>query len=216
MLAGVPSPVQRLDILQHRLVGVQHSLSCEQLESLASATHGFVGADLAALCNEAALSALRRYISLKKSSQQLGYYDNNAEKPDIREINDPLGYQVNSIASSLSKLTMSVDDVLCTSRSNDTENNGSSGKKDDLLLLVTTEDFEKAKIKVRPSAMREVSYSPSRSTQFSLMTISSIIICYFSFLITVCCLSNVVVLSHLFFSFYLFVSIFSFMNSNLV
>uniref|UniRef100_A0A0E0BGT4 AAA+ ATPase domain-containing protein n=1 Tax=Oryza glumipatula TaxID=40148 RepID=A0A0E0BGT4_9ORYZ len=154
---GVPSPVQRLDILQHLLVGVQHSLSCEQLESLASATHGFVGADLAALCNEAALSALRRYISLKKSSQQLGYYDNNAEKPDIREINDPLGYQVNSIASSLSKLTMSVDDVLCTSRSYDTQNNGSSGKKDDLLLLVTTEDFEKAKIKVRPSAMREVS-----------------------------------------------------------
>uniref|UniRef100_J3N6W3 AAA+ ATPase domain-containing protein n=2 Tax=Oryza brachyantha TaxID=4533 RepID=J3N6W3_ORYBR len=154
---GVPSPGQRLDILQNLLVGVQHSLTCGQLESLASATHGFVGADLAALCNEAALSALRRYIRLKKgSAQQLVYYDNNAENYDIREINDPLGYQVSSISSSLSKLTMSVDDVLCTRRGDNTENNGSNDKKDEMLLLVTVEDFEKAKIKVRPSAMREV------------------------------------------------------------
>uniref|UniRef100_A0A0E0MDX7 AAA ATPase AAA+ lid domain-containing protein n=1 Tax=Oryza punctata TaxID=4537 RepID=A0A0E0MDX7_ORYPU len=69
---GVPSPGQRLDILQHLLVGVQHSLSCEQLESLVSATHGFVGADLAALGNEAALSALCRYITLKKVIYNLG------------------------------------------------------------------------------------------------------------------------------------------------
>ncbi|KAG8056187.1 hypothetical protein GUJ93_ZPchr0001g30519 [Zizania palustris] len=154
---GVPSPGQRLDILQHLLVGVQHSLTCDELESLASVTHGFVGADLAALCNEAALSALRRYISLKENSaQQLGDCDNNAENSNIQEIDGHLGYEISLISSSISKLTMSVEDIQCTTRVGNTEHKISNDKKDDMLLLVTTDDFEKAKIKVRPSAMREV------------------------------------------------------------
>jgi AAA family ATPase len=48
-----------MDILRRLLIGVHHSLSNEELESAALVTHGSVGADLAALCNEAALSALR-------------------------------------------------------------------------------------------------------------------------------------------------------------
>jgi AAA family ATPase len=158
-LAGVPSPGQRLDILHHLLTGVHHSLSSEEVESLAFATHGFVGADLAALCNEAALSALRRYISVKESSSQLvGDCASNAEKSNIREIDGPLGYEVTSLSSSLSKLTMSTEDYPWTNRRNVTESSEPDDEKDDSLLLVANEDFEKAKMKIRPSAMREVAF----------------------------------------------------------
>ncbi|KAL6606584.1 hypothetical protein ACP70R_042237 [Stipagrostis hirtigluma subsp. patula] len=153
---GVPSPGQRLDILQHLLIGVHHTLTSEELESLAQATHGFVGADLAALCNEAALIALRRYISLKESSsQQLARHDTSVDKCNNEETDGPLGYQISSISSSLSKLTMSLEDALCA-RCDNTKSSESDDEKDEKLLFVTTEDFEKAKMKVRPSAMREV------------------------------------------------------------
>lgn len=39
------------------------------MEALATAAHGFVGADLAALVNEAAMSALRRHISRTRSQK---------------------------------------------------------------------------------------------------------------------------------------------------
>uniref|UniRef100_A0ACD5W911 Uncharacterized protein n=1 Tax=Avena sativa TaxID=4498 RepID=A0ACD5W911_AVESA len=154
---GVPSPGQRLDILRHLLIGVHHSLTSEEVESLAFATHGFVGADLAALCNEAALSALRRYISVQESSSQLlGDHATNAEKSNIREIDSPLGYEITSLSSSLSKLTMSTEDYPLTNRGDITESSKLDDKKDDFLLMVTNDDFENAKMKVRPSAMREV------------------------------------------------------------
>ncbi|KAF2291024.1 hypothetical protein GH714_018901 [Hevea brasiliensis] len=63
---GVPSPKQRLDILNTLLTQMEHSLSEMQVQNLAMATHGFVGADLASLCNEAALVCLRRYAKSKK------------------------------------------------------------------------------------------------------------------------------------------------------
>ncbi|TVU45998.1 hypothetical protein EJB05_05510, partial [Eragrostis curvula] len=140
---GVPSPGQRLDILHHILIGIHHSLTGEELESLAQATHGFVGADLAALCNEAALSALRRYISLKENSNPLlGHPDTSVDKNNNQKTFDHLGDQISSLSSSLSKLTMTSVDF--------------EDGNDEKLLLVTSEDFEKAKMKVRPSAMREV------------------------------------------------------------
>jgi SpoVK/Ycf46/Vps4 family AAA+-type ATPase len=123
MTTGVPSPEQRLDILSAILRYMDHSLSQAELHLLASETHGFVGADLAALCNEAALNTLRRHIKLKE------------EKPV-----DVMG----SLSDSLSKLTVASEDIMRT--------NG------DVNLVVTVEDFEKAKLKVRPSAMREVMY----------------------------------------------------------
>ncbi|KAJ8759964.1 hypothetical protein K2173_010820 [Erythroxylum novogranatense] len=58
---GVPSPVQRRDILNVLLSKKEHSLSDAQIQDLAMVTHGFVGADLAGLCNEAAMFCLRRY-----------------------------------------------------------------------------------------------------------------------------------------------------------
>ncbi|NXU11669.1 SPAT5 protein, partial [Pardalotus punctatus] len=57
---GIPNAQDRLDILQKLLNKVPHSLTEEQLAQLADSAHGYVGADLAALCKEAGLYALRR------------------------------------------------------------------------------------------------------------------------------------------------------------
>ncbi|NXO37792.1 SPAT5 protein, partial [Locustella ochotensis] len=57
---GIPNAQDRLDILQKLLKKVPHSLTAEQLAHLADSAHGYVGADLAALCKEAGLYALWR------------------------------------------------------------------------------------------------------------------------------------------------------------
>nr|TKW00232.1 hypothetical protein SEVIR_8G095200v2 [Setaria viridis] len=159
---GVPSPGQRMDILHHLLIGVRHSLNDDELKSIALETHGFVGADLAALCNEAAMCALRRYISLKENlSVQLGHPDSSVHKY-IRGTDDPSGYQESSLPASFS--AMSLDDAPCTNSNTkssesyyvNTKCSASYDAIDEKALSVNTEDFKKAKTKVRPSAMREV------------------------------------------------------------
>ncbi|KAM9236768.1 ATPase family gene 2 protein homolog A [Leptosomus discolor] len=57
---GIPNAQERLDILQKLLKKVPHSLTAAELTQLADSAHGYVGADLAALCKEAGLYALRR------------------------------------------------------------------------------------------------------------------------------------------------------------
>ena len=48
---------------------MSHELSEEELQDLAATAHGFVGADLAALAQEASLAALRRIIAARASPQ---------------------------------------------------------------------------------------------------------------------------------------------------
>ncbi|NXS06948.1 SPAT5 protein, partial [Neodrepanis coruscans] len=59
---GIPNAQDRLDILQKLLRKVPHSLTGAELAQLADSAHGYVGADLAALCKEAGLYALRRVL----------------------------------------------------------------------------------------------------------------------------------------------------------
>ncbi|OEH78664.1 hypothetical protein cyc_01682 [Cyclospora cayetanensis] len=60
---GVPDDNGRLEIL--RIHTRNMKLACDvRLEELASSTHGFVGADLAQLCTEAALSCIREKMDL--------------------------------------------------------------------------------------------------------------------------------------------------------
>ncbi|KAJ8372108.1 hypothetical protein AAFF_G00294720 [Aldrovandia affinis] len=60
---GVPSAPERADILQRQLSAMPCQLTPEQLTALADAAHGYVGADLAAVCKEAGLRALRRMLA---------------------------------------------------------------------------------------------------------------------------------------------------------
>ncbi|CAN7937696.1 unnamed protein product [Ixodes hexagonus] len=57
---GVPTSSGRLQILRKILSNVRHSLSDEDIVETADAAHGLTGADLAAMCAEAALHALDR------------------------------------------------------------------------------------------------------------------------------------------------------------
>ncbi|NHJ12125.1 MAG: AAA family ATPase [Candidatus Thorarchaeota archaeon] len=62
---GVPDEIGRLQILQIHSRGMPLTSEGEKtvnLQNLAKTTHGFVGADLHALCREAAMKALRRYL----------------------------------------------------------------------------------------------------------------------------------------------------------
>jgi len=58
---GVPNKKGRFEILQIHTRGMPLSDDVE-IKEISSITHGFVGADLAALCREAAMNALRRYL----------------------------------------------------------------------------------------------------------------------------------------------------------
>ncbi|KAM9457025.1 ATPase family gene 2 protein homolog A [Clarias gariepinus] len=60
---GVPSAQGRLDILHKQLCSFPNDITAEELQELADAAHGYVGADLAAMCKEAGLHALRRVLS---------------------------------------------------------------------------------------------------------------------------------------------------------
>ncbi|KAF8395748.1 hypothetical protein HHK36_019699 [Tetracentron sinense] len=185
---GVPSPKQRLDILLTLLTEMDHSLVDMQVQHLASTTHGFVGADLAALCNEAAYVCLRRYVKYKKSS------DSSTVTPHLHSNETGLVYDgfsnciiggsdsvkdkgglfstdhLGSAASSLSDLTVSSEippsfgtralarASIVTSQNTVNSNSVKAAciTEDESMLKLTFEDFEKAKMKVRPSAMREV------------------------------------------------------------
>ncbi|KAM4834182.1 ATPase family gene 2 protein homolog A-like [Thomomys bottae] len=59
---GVPNAQERLDILQKLLQRVPHLLTEAELVQLANDAHGYVGADLKALCNEAGSCALRSFL----------------------------------------------------------------------------------------------------------------------------------------------------------
>ncbi len=62
---GVPDEIGRLEILHIHSRGMPLTKEGKEevdLEKMAKVTHGFVGADLEALCREAAMKALRRYL----------------------------------------------------------------------------------------------------------------------------------------------------------
>ncbi|KAF3965188.1 hypothetical protein CMV_010604 [Castanea mollissima] len=130
---GVPSPKQRLDILVTLLSEMQHSLLDIQVQHLATVTHGFVGADLAALCNEAALVCLRRYVKFKHSSHDL--HSSTLCKGVSSDIQPSF-----CLKGTIPKIADNIMD----------------GIDEECRLRVTFEDFERARMKVRPSAMREV------------------------------------------------------------
>ncbi|XP_035837705.1 calmodulin-interacting protein 111 isoform X3 [Helianthus annuus] len=123
---GVPSPSQRYEILLTLLSEKQHCLSNTEIHHLATTTHGFVGADLASLCNEAAFVCLRRCV---------GKVHNESFSDDMKGLN--FGDSLILSGSELDSGSVESDRI--------------GGN-----LSVSFEDFEKARIKVRPSAMREV------------------------------------------------------------
>lgn len=153
---GVPSPKQRSAILCAILSEMEHCLTDGDLAHLAGATHGFVGADLGALCNEAALVCLRRYVSFSNWLNGYGSYSSNASSNSCsnnvaensfgtQENEDSLEEDMEDLASTVSKLDISATTEVTGSRTSEMP-----------VLSLTMDDFERARMKIRPSAMREV------------------------------------------------------------
>lgn len=128
---------------------MEHTLSDAQIQQLAVSTHGFVGADLASLCNAAARSCLRHYDKLKKSRKDF-YFKSHVESVSSDGILEDNADVVPS--SSSNQMVQAYGDSneysICLS--------SEGSVKEDFTLRISFEDFENARMKVRPSAMREV------------------------------------------------------------
>ena len=156
---------------------MENSLSDVQIQQLATVTHGFVGSNLAALCNEAALVCLRRYVKFKKSCDDFRCNRTSiVHAGKIANLDDSEGLEDQLSKDHSDCLSSSPPDLFVPSEnlpsfdvrkanSRDTNNiwNGvnasvrkSSIMDEERMLVVAFEDFEKARMKIRPSAMREV------------------------------------------------------------
>jgi len=148
--AGVPTTDQRLNILKALLGRMQSALEEKQIEHVANFTHGFVGADLVALSNEAALVCLRRCVNTNQSKDDP--YSNCNVCNGSETITKSSDYAIGR------KDLLPEDDTVSSS-STSTELTSSANSvsfSTSELLKVTFEDFERARMKIRPSAMREV------------------------------------------------------------
>ncbi|XP_009773790.1 calmodulin-interacting protein 111 isoform X4 [Nicotiana tabacum] len=152
---GVPSARQRYEILHTLMSEMEHALLEKDVQDLATATHGFVGADLAALCNEAALNCLREHVESKTC------FGNTHSKPSIRAFDGRLGrngthyLRDNKDLSSDSDFEGASSSISEACISSDIPRNFTCMEQTDT-LRITYKDFEKARMKIRPSAMREV------------------------------------------------------------
>ncbi|CAG8731213.1 13657_t:CDS:2, partial [Acaulospora colombiana] len=65
----IPDASARLDILQVLLKKTPHEVTPEQLQTISSQTHGYVGADLAGLVREAGTIAIKRILAADSSTE---------------------------------------------------------------------------------------------------------------------------------------------------
>lgn len=130
------------------------------------ATHGFVGADLAALCNEAALVRLRQYVKSNASHGDSDFEFSTVVDSELQASSQSREFHLGADLEIPLSLGDSVKSNLHATFSSNSEAhnssdfmvgiavNGTHVLKD--ALRVTSDDFEKARIRIRPSAMREV------------------------------------------------------------
>ncbi|KAH9607922.1 hypothetical protein KSS87_023358 [Heliosperma pusillum] len=162
---GVPTAEQRLDILTTLLGRMEHSLSFSHILEIAGVSHGFVGADLAALSNEAAMVCLRRCIMSDKSTDvrytsdllvDSSSYPSNDVAFDKDLDYEPLANMESTVLSDSAVFPISGDAILsCNNQKAVVTDEGFSVTQEHQ-LKITFEDFERARMKIRPSAMREV------------------------------------------------------------
>ena len=176
-IAGVPSAKGRHEILKHFLSKLKHNLQDPEVFELAAGTHGFVGADLSSLCHEAALATLRRHINWKQKSSNTSSTELSTSasihlknsNPDLMdsELSPLMRMEVNTMSSPcIEKEAITAGSTmgsLCTAFEGVQIDTTSVSQElvvaeanGDCELKVTMQDFEVAKTRVRPSAMREV------------------------------------------------------------
>ncbi|CAG8553045.1 7039_t:CDS:10 [Diversispora eburnea] len=82
---GIPNSNSRCSILSTLLRNTPHTLSSEDINELAAKLHGYVGADLAALCREAGLRAIKKSVeNHNKQNIKITINDMNDALKEIR------------------------------------------------------------------------------------------------------------------------------------
>merc|ERR1711991_653305 len=76
---GIPTSEQRCLILKAHLENLTHSISPQCIASVAESAHGFVGADLAAICREAVMISVSRYRQLMENNNINNNNNNHIE-----------------------------------------------------------------------------------------------------------------------------------------
>ncbi|KAJ1962934.1 AAA+-type ATPase, partial [Dispira parvispora] len=76
---GIPNTQARLSILNTLLRSIPHTLTQDEIAHFSATTHGYVGADLAALCHEAGFRAIQRHV--EKGSPDSAEIHNATEMP---------------------------------------------------------------------------------------------------------------------------------------
>ena len=158
----MPSKAQRGDILRTILCEIDHSLSETQIEELASITHGFVGADLVGLRSCATSICLQRFVELKREKTCNGSLGDIKEQPapmnSATNLRHPSGIVTLSVSDMLVASSLLLPSFLMVETSGIIEKTLDSGEEH--ISKVTYEDFQKARLKIKPSAMREVWLMP--------------------------------------------------------
>ncbi|KAI9264294.1 P-loop containing nucleoside triphosphate hydrolase protein [Phascolomyces articulosus] len=81
---GIPTSDDRFSILTTLMRPIPHTLTDQQLNILASKSHGYVGADLAAVCREAGLKCIRRNTTTEHVDLRVNLSDMNEAMSEIR------------------------------------------------------------------------------------------------------------------------------------
>lgn len=147
---GVPTPASRREIFAIKLRDVAHELTDADVDELSKGCHGFVGADCAALVNQAAYQALRRRVKEKEA----WWWEERAGKfaPFTFKVGEALLKTEEQMREDMIRqdmLSLSWEERMEMSRKFDRSDACKT-------RTVTTADFEFAKKRVRPSALREV------------------------------------------------------------
>ena len=135
---GVPTPSARREILQKHMRALRHSVTEAQADALARDAHGFVGADVAALCAGAAMQALRRAVAAREE-EGAGALLASAFGSSLR-----LDPDTRSPSPTVAKASDENAEPETASR------------------VVTLADFAAARRRVKPSALREVAVETPR------------------------------------------------------
>ncbi|KAF9301755.1 spermatogenesis associated protein 5, partial [Linnemannia elongata] len=125
---GIPDAKARAEILVALLKRIPNRLTTAEVEHLASISHGYVGADLAAVCREAGLKTIHRVMSKEVKSVE----------------EETLDLQAQFRAMSVSGSTTTATDKVVSVEEKEEE------------LMVSAEDMRLAMTDVKPSAMREI------------------------------------------------------------
>eukprot|EP00842_Homolaphlyctis_polyrhiza_P004170 jgi/Hompol1/4754/HPOL_001239-RA len=108
---GIPNAKSRFEILETLLAHVPHSLTAQQMMQISGNAHGYVGADLAAVCREAGLKAIQRI----EASAGRQITDNDLLESDLTLTFDDMKAGLAMVQpSAMREITLEVPKVLWT------------------------------------------------------------------------------------------------------